>query len=82
MRLYDLRLASEKAVVLSFGCTESDNVSRYLRPDWKPDAWIVSSGNMADLKSIYGITIARIMSSFESRMLTIALQGYALQRRC
>ena len=50
MRLYDLRLVSEKAVVLSFGCTENDSVSRYLRPDWKPDAWIVSSGNMADHK--------------------------------
>jgi hypothetical protein len=50
MRVYDLRLTPTTSGVLSFGCTENVNGSPYLRPDWKPDAWIVSSGNMTDHK--------------------------------
>jgi len=50
MRLYDLRVAHDQALVLSFGCAEPKNTSRYLRPDWKPDSWTVASGNMADHK--------------------------------
>ncbi|KAI9288769.1 WD40-repeat-containing domain protein [Umbelopsis sp. AD052] len=49
-RLYDLRAPQDSGLDLMFGCTEPDNVSRYLRPDWKPDSWTVASGNMQDHK--------------------------------
>ncbi|KAI8581645.1 hypothetical protein K450DRAFT_230506 [Umbelopsis ramanniana AG] len=49
-RLYDLRVPQDSGLDLMFGCTEPDNVSRYLRPDWKPDSWTVASGNMQDHK--------------------------------
>ncbi|CAO3691766.1 unnamed protein product [Umbelopsis ramanniana] len=49
-RLYDLRVPQDGGLDLMFGCKEPDNVSRYLRPDWKPDSWTVASGNMQDHK--------------------------------
>ncbi|KAJ2958027.1 hypothetical protein NQZ79_g6376 [Umbelopsis isabellina] len=50
MRLYDVRMHPNSATVLSFGCSEPENVSRYIRPDWKPNSWTVASGNMSDHK--------------------------------
>jgi hypothetical protein len=50
MRLYDVRMPPTMATVLSFGCSEPENVSRYIRPDWKPNSWTVASGNMSDHK--------------------------------
>ncbi|KAH8554263.1 WD40-repeat-containing domain protein [Umbelopsis sp. PMI_123] len=49
-RLYDLRVPQDTGLELMFGCSEPENVSRYLRPDWKPESWTVASGNMQDNK--------------------------------
>ncbi|KAG2183600.1 hypothetical protein INT43_006606 [Umbelopsis isabellina] len=63
MRLYDVRMQHTSATVLSFGCSEPENVSRYIRPDWKPNSWTVAGGNMSDHKIyIWDVRYKRITS--------------------
>ncbi|KAI9493664.1 WD40-repeat-containing domain protein [Zychaea mexicana] len=48
--IYDQRMLGVCGLQLSFGFSESENLSRYIKPDWHQDGYIVVCGSQSESK--------------------------------
>jgi hypothetical protein len=54
LRLFDYRMNS---ILHSFGTQETANLSRYVRPSWHPDGFLIASGTASPADSVGSINI-------------------------
>ncbi|KAI9245381.1 hypothetical protein BDA99DRAFT_447885, partial [Phascolomyces articulosus] len=48
--VYDQRIHGVRGLKLSFGFSETENLSRYIKPDWQQDGYIVVCGSQSESK--------------------------------
>ncbi|KAI7855094.1 hypothetical protein BDC45DRAFT_108576 [Circinella umbellata] len=48
--IYDQRMHGVRGLQLSFGFSETDNLSRYIKPDWQQEGYIVVCGSQSESK--------------------------------
>ncbi|CDS10346.1 hypothetical protein LRAMOSA03022 [Lichtheimia ramosa] len=48
--IYDQRMPGMRGIVLDFGWKESENLSRYIRPDWHQNGYMVGCGSQSESK--------------------------------
>lgn len=48
--IYDQRMPGMRGIVLDFGWKESENLSRYIRPDWHQNGYMVACGSQSESK--------------------------------
>lgn len=48
--VYDQRMPGMRGIVLDFGWKESENLSRYIRPDWHQNGYMVACGSQSESK--------------------------------
>ncbi|KAI9310496.1 hypothetical protein BX666DRAFT_1869624, partial [Dichotomocladium elegans] len=48
--MYDQRTPGIRGLVLNFGYAETENISRYIRPDWHQNGYMVVCGSQSEAK--------------------------------
>lgn len=48
--MYDQRMPGMRGIVLDFGYKVQENLSRYIRPDWHQNGYMVACGSQTESK--------------------------------
>lgn len=75
--MYDQRMPGMRGIVLDFGYKVPENLSRYIRPDWHQNGYMVACGSQTESK-VHFWYVFYDRSFYIAFSLTHFSQGYSL----